>query len=153
MNSVIKHLQEKLNQDSKKLRLYRFLDSLVSLVIACLNISTVAIASVALYKLVDLNKDNSISVSFILILLLTIFIIFSFFLNLFLAIYRFNTKNALYKKIYNTINYLQLKYQANQITDQELETVLETLWNEISKKKKLVIKDIIRQELQSGGKK
>ncbi|WLP85794.1 hypothetical protein [Mycoplasma seminis] len=155
MNQVIEILKNKLKKDEKRLKRYKLLDDIFSVLIALLNISAIVLASIVLSKLIKIdNKPNTTDrvnyESYLLVALLASFIIISFFLNLFIAIYRYNTHSDLYKKIYNTICYIQIKYDNGQISQQAMNNIIDALFQQASTRKKIVIAEVLKNELTTG---
>ncbi|SJZ61693.1 hypothetical protein [Mycoplasmopsis verecunda] len=155
MREILEFLNKKVQKDKKKLKLYKLLDDMFSLLIAILNISAIVLASIAL-SILSKEKPNNVQNtglnSYWNIVILATFIILSFFLNLFIAVYRYNTHSTLYKKIYNTISYLQIKYNAGQISSETMEQILDALWKQATTRKKIVIGAVLKSELTNSGK-
>ncbi|QNM93913.1 hypothetical protein H9M94_01410 [Mycoplasma sp. Pen4] len=166
IKSIINKLDEKMSKDKKTLKIYNWVDNIFSILIMLLNIATIAIAITALVILVELRNNNIdipksssekisdkfISSAFDLVVALTVFILLSFCLNISLAIWKANSKQNLYKKISNTLNYIQYKYEAGLISDEQLEQLLEVIANKSKIKSKIVILDIVKNELSKKGK-
>ncbi|MFV8499473.1 hypothetical protein ACNQ1M_00030 [Mycoplasma sp. VS424B] len=155
MQEIIKNLTKKLEKDKRRLRRYKMLDDLFSVLIAFLNIAAIVLASLAL-SILSKETPNKQSQddykSYINVVVLASFIIISFFLNLFIAIYRYNTHSDLYKKIYTTISYLQVKYNANEISTETMDNIIDALWKQASTRKKIIIAEVLKSELTNGGK-
>ncbi|MHA3802023.1 hypothetical protein [Mycoplasma sp. VS30B] len=155
MQEILNNLNKKLAKDKKRLKLYKLLDDLFSLIIAFLNIAAIVLASIAL-SILSKQEPNSEKPedidSYLNVIALASFIIISFFLNLFIAVYRYNTHCDLYKKINSTISYLQVKYNANEISTETMENIIDALWAQASTRKKIIIAEVLKSELTNGGK-
>ncbi|QIW62465.1 hypothetical protein [Mycoplasmopsis gallinacea] len=155
MNTILKTINKKLKKDHTKLRIYKLLDRLISFIIAVLNISVLFIAIYALIKLVRINTteaDNmkDIKFSFYLILVFVIFIICSFILTIALEVYKNNSRYQEYKKVYNTMEHLLVKEAQGIISEEELIITIDALWEKASAKRKIVIKQIVQNQLEKG---
>lgn len=155
MNTILKTINKKLKKDQTKLRIYKLLDRLISFIIAVLNISVLFIAIYALIKLVRINTteaDNmkDIKFSFYLILVFVIFIICSFILTIALEVYKNNSRYQEYKKVYNTMEHLLVKEAQGLISEEELIITIDALWEKASTKRKIVIKQIVQNQLEKG---
>ncbi|AKA49720.1 hypothetical protein VO56_00245 [Mycoplasmopsis gallinacea] len=155
MNTILKTINKKLKKDQTKLRIYKLLDRLISLIITVLNLSVLFIAIYALIKLVRINTteaDNmkDIKFSFYLILVFVIFIICSFILTIALEVYKNNSRYQEYKKIYNTMEHLLVKEAQGLISEEELIITIDALWEKASTKRKIVIKQIVQNQLEKG---
>ncbi|VEU58292.1 Uncharacterised protein [Mycoplasmopsis gallinacea] len=148
-------INKKLKKDQTKLRIYKLLDRLISLIITILNLSVLFIAIYALIKLVRINTteaDNmkDIKFSFYLILVFVIFIICSFILTIALEVYKNNSRYQEYKKIYNTMEHLLVKEAQGLISEEELIITIDALWEKASTKRKIIIKQIVQNQLEKG---
>ncbi|MHA3796175.1 hypothetical protein [Mycoplasma sp. Z463D] len=155
MQEILNNLNKKLAKDKKRLKLYKLLDDLFSLIIAFLNIAAIVLASIALSILSkqEPNSERPEDIdSYLNVIALASFIIISFFLNLFIAVYRYNTHCDLYKKINSTISYLQVKYNANEISTETMVNIIDALWAQASTRKKIIIAEVLKSELTNGGK-
>ncbi|UWV84380.1 hypothetical protein [Mycoplasmopsis felis] len=155
MNLILEKLQKKKERDKKTLKLYSILDAIISTIVSFLSIASISTAIYVLVILVQLsnkNPDVLTSVSFVLLLVLIIFILLSFILTIVLSIMKHNDKTVKYKRILNTIKYLEIKHNSNLITDKDLDTIIDTLWEKGTKKQKLAISEIIKSELKKGAK-
>lgn len=155
MNTILKMINKKLKKDQTKLRIYKLLDRLISLIITVLNLSVLFIAIYALIKLVRINTteaDNmkDIKFSFYLILVFVIFIICSFILTISLEVYKNNSRYQEYKKIYNTMEHLLVKEAQGLISEEELIITIDALWEKASTKRKIIIKQIVQNQLEKG---
>ncbi|MGZ9763417.1 hypothetical protein ACXYRP_03965 [Mycoplasma sp. 5912] len=153
MNLILEKLKQKYDIDKRSLRIYSIVDSLLSSIISLLSIASISVAIYALVALVHKgNEDKKVfeSTSYILLMVLVVFIIFSFILTLTLIIYKYFDRSAKYKKIVNTLKYLDLKYHSNQISKADLEVIIDKLWEKATKKKKVGIGKILKAEFQRG---
>ncbi|QGZ97634.1 hypothetical protein GE118_02345 [Mycoplasma sp. NEAQ87857] len=159
MNNIINILQAKIKRDKNKLIVYRFLDWFFSILIAILNITLISIAIYTLVNLIhitNLHKKNpteqyKIDASFYLLIALVILIITSLMLTIVLAVYKQNTNQATYKKLYSTLKYVQTKYEANKITYEQYQDTIEQLYQRAKYKNKFVIKKIVKDEMVKWG--
>ncbi|WBP84112.1 hypothetical protein [Mycoplasmopsis edwardii] len=155
MNPIIKRLKEKQQQDKRKLKIYTILDNVISFSIIILNISSIAIAIYALVKLIMIaQKDpkTTHSASFVLLIVFAALLVFSFFLTIALSIYKQNSNTAEYQKILNTLYYVQDKFIAKKLTEDQLNQILDALWEKASMKRKLAIKNAIQSDLKTSNK-
>ncbi|QNM93733.1 hypothetical protein H9M94_00440 [Mycoplasma sp. Pen4] len=157
MDKIFKFLQHKIKVDERKFLTYRILDWLFSIIIGILNISTISLAIYTLVELINYRDNNTIQdskpfyASFYMLITLVILIITSFTLTITLAIYKQNTRQSDYRRIYNTLKYIQNKHDAKQINDETFEQFVDRLWQRASVKNKLIIKDIITEHFTSKG--
>ncbi|VEU76937.1 hypothetical protein [Mycoplasmopsis columbina] len=150
MESIIENLKNKIKKDQKKLKLYNFWERILSILITILNIVVISIAIYTLtylFKIRETNKSDSV---FVIIFILVFFMVSSFFLNIFLEIYKTNSRYREYKKIKNTLYYLTTKYKSKLISEDDLEHFADLLWTKATTKKKIIIKDIIIDQLKKG---
>ncbi|MEA4333497.1 hypothetical protein [Mycoplasma sp. 1232] len=160
MKDIIKYLNKRLKHDKKKLLTYKIIDISFSIIIALLNISSIIIAAIALSIIVShgqTNGDDELqrNSSYISVILLCVFMIILFFLNIGIAIYRSNTKMSTYKKVHESLEYLEIKYANGLISEENLIKFIDYMYTEAKSFKKLVILEVIQDEITSpsGGKK
>lgn len=154
MERFLHALKEKITKDQVNLKRILLLDKLFSILILLLNLSLLGVAITTLVILVrkGLEAQSIFSEpSFIILLILVIFIISSFILTVVLAIYRANSKYHRYKKIKNTLIDLGIKYQSGVISEEELTQYLNVLYDKLNKKHKVVFSNVVKEQL-SGGK-
>ncbi|AKF41244.1 hypothetical protein MCANUFG4_00768 [Mycoplasmopsis canis UFG4] len=155
MYEIINKLKEKQIINKRKLRIYSIFDSIISFAIITLNISSISLAIFALVKLVLIAKkapETTQSVSFVLLIVFAALLVFSFFLTIALSIYKHNSNYDEYNKILNTLDYIQDKYMAKKLNDEQLETILDALWEKASMKRKLAIKKAVKSDLKTSNK-
>ncbi|TNK93056.1 hypothetical protein C4M83_01270, partial [Mycoplasmopsis pullorum] len=87
---------------------------------------------------------------FILILILTIFIIANFILTITLSIYKVNMRFSDYQKIRNTIMDLKVKLDAKVINEEELDKYIDVLWLKLKNKNKIVMMNVVKEQLRKG---
>ncbi|WP_029512508.1 hypothetical protein [Mycoplasmopsis iners] len=150
MRLIIENLKNKIEKDKKKLKTFNVFDRLLSILITLLNIGVIAIAIYTLVLLFNLRKEGQSDSVFYIIFALVLFMVISFFLNVFLEIYKQNTRLNEYKKIKNTLYYLSVKYKNQIISAEDLEFFVNILWEKANSKKKILIKDIIKDHLAKG---
>ncbi|TDV24360.1 hypothetical protein BCF59_0322 [Mycoplasmopsis mustelae] len=153
MNLIIERLQQKKKQDERTLKIYSIIDTIISSIISFFTIASISLATYILYKLVQISnkyKDVLNSTSFILLLFLVVFIIISFFITVALSIYKYFDRTVQYKKIMNTIQYLDIKYNSRLISKKDLEAIVDTLWEKANKKRKMALSKILKTELKKG---
>ncbi|VEU70392.1 hypothetical protein [Mycoplasmopsis glycophila] len=154
-NKLIKALNKKVQNDNLKLKLCKISDALISALIAVINISIITIAIITLVKLINyrnIHKNEVDNSSFVILVVLTVLILTSFFITIVLAIYKHNTRQNEYKKIYNTLRYLEVKYDSGEIDENQLNKYVNQLWEKANSKTKIVITQIIKDQITSGGK-
>lgn len=154
MERFLRALKEKITKDQVNLKRILLLDKLFSISILLLNLSLLGVAITTLVILVrkGLETQSTFSEpSFIILLILVIFIISSFILTVVLAIYRANSKYHRYKKIKNTLIDLGIKYQSGVISEEELTQYLNVLYDKLNKKHKVAFINVVKEQL-SGGK-
>ncbi|WP_036464707.1 DUF4231 domain-containing protein [Mycoplasmopsis sturni] len=154
MERFLRALKEKITKDQVNLKRILLLDKLFSISILLLNLSLLGVAITTLVILVrkGLETQSTFSEpSFIILLILVIFIISSFILTVVLAIYRANSKYHRYKKIKNTLIDLGIKYQSGVISEEELTQYLNVLYDKLNKKHKVAFSNVVKEQL-SGGK-
>ncbi|RIV16319.1 hypothetical protein [Mycoplasmopsis gallopavonis] len=158
MNKLIKALNKKIISDRRKLKIYKILDTLISISIAAFNLSIIIVAIITLITLIRYKNRhseiaNQISQnSFWTLVALTSLIIIAFIITIVLAIYKYNSRQNEYKKIYNTLRYLQIKHDAGEINDEKLNEFVNKLWIKATTKTKLTVSKIIKDQITSGGK-
>ncbi|QZE12658.1 hypothetical protein [Mycoplasma sp. Ms02] len=156
MNQIIKALKNKIEKDQKRLKWYAFTDKMLGLSILVLNLTIISLAITALFKLIEIIKKTKDyvwyeDVSFLLLVILVVFIIASFVLTIVIEVYKVNARYREYEKVKNTIEDLAIKYHSEIITIEELNEYLEQLWVSVNKKKKLVIAKVVAGKLQQKG--
>ncbi|MGY5139470.1 hypothetical protein [Mycoplasmopsis gallinarum] len=152
MNIIIENLKKKIKEDKRKLIIYNIVDRIIGLAITFLNLIVISIAIYILSRLIKLNQSGERSSVFFIILAFVICTIVSFFLNIFLIVYKENTRLTLYKKVKNTLIYLVVKYNNKIIDEKELAQLSQILWDKVNLKQKIVITHLIKNSLESGAK-
>ncbi|WP_406614580.1 hypothetical protein ACJA23_01360 [Mycoplasma corogypsi] len=154
MKEVTKYLNKLLNKEKFRWKLYKILDIIFSTLILLMNLTTISLAIYTLVILVDKQQHSGKSFDFSIYILVTlvVLILLSFILTITLAIYKQNTRQNEYNKIYNTLKHLEIKYYANKFDRETFEKYLNMLWENSKHKRKLVITKIIASELKKGGK-
>lgn len=152
MNIIIENLKKKIKEDKRKLIIYNIVDRIIGLAITFLNLIVISIAIYILARLIKLNQSGERSSVFFIILAFVICTIVSFFLNIFLIVYKENTRLGLYKKVKNTLIYLVVKYNNKIIDEKELAQLSQILWDKVNLKQKIVITHLIKNSLESGAK-
>ncbi|WP_426461556.1 hypothetical protein [Mycoplasma hafezii] len=153
MNKLIQALEKKIASDKKKLKIYRFVDTFTSILIAILNISIIALAIRTLVLLVEAsnkNKQDKDIFSFTILIILSVLILSSFLITITLTIYKYNSRQQEYKKLSNTIKYLEMKYEAGELTDEQLDELADKILAKASKKTKLIITKAIKDQITTG---
>lgn len=157
MQNILNVISEKIDKDKKKLKRYKLVDKFISLSIAILNITAVVLAFIALVKILNIIKlENSSQwyqkTSLVLILCLAIMIIFGFILTIIIEIYKYNARTNEYKKYLTTIKDLYVKHSSGLISDEELNEFIDILWRSANQKRKIIVADVVKQQLKKGKK-
>ncbi|EFF41170.1 hypothetical protein [Mycoplasmopsis alligatoris] len=154
MEKIINILEKRISKDKILLRIYSFLDKFMGAAITILNLVIIGIACYALHILTGIIKElNDTSwyknVSLLLILVLTILIIFQFFLTIFLEIYKRNMKDTRYLRIKNSIENLYIKYSYGYMSEKEMKKCVNNLYKKLNKKEKYEIMAVIKSHLRN----
>ncbi|APJ38376.1 hypothetical protein [Mycoplasmopsis pullorum] len=156
MKNIINALKKKIDQDRRNLKIYKLLDSFFGTTITICNIVVIVLAILVLNILLqkmrnkDINQEAENWTPFILILILTIFIIANFILTITLSIYKVNMRFSDYQKIRNTIMDLKVKLDAKVINEEELDKYIDVLWLKLKNKNKIVMMNVVKEQLRKG---
>ncbi|VEU59657.1 hypothetical protein [Mesomycoplasma neurolyticum] len=154
---IIGYMTKEKNKLEKTSRLYWFLDTFIRYALIILNLTIIAIAIVVIViesKRYSVAKNNEENGAFGLTIVLAIFIVLTFFFNMFLSVYKEIMKYKDYKKAVRKLQYISYKLQEDpEYTEAEFNKHYDEIVTKyLSKKEKSKIKLIKKFLISKGGK-